>query len=627
MLRRLTTAAAGAAALTLLVPIGAFAHPDHGGDAGGGELFPGEGVQVEGDKQDSGDAGHLDPVSYGVDLVGKGEVGPTGAGNDGRVADVYAYGDYAYLTAFREPVCEGGVFVMDTSDLTKPTEIPESFMPTSLGSYAGEGLQVITIGDRDVLMHQNETCPGATPAPGTSGGINLWDVTDPLDPQLIAAHQGDTDGGDTANTVHSFYAWTDKKTGATYVSLVDNEETTDVDILDISDPAAPVMVNDTLDMVDLFAVDQETPTGLTSIFGHDMDVQKFGSKYVMSLGYWDGGYIILDVTDPRPGQVKLIAESDYGVFDEERLARGVEISPEGNAHQSEISPNGKFLIGTDEDFNPFRIVATIDSGPFAGTEFSAVQAGDTPAISEAVSITGTTTYVGRACAVSEGAVLAPVTGGTALIERGVCGFQEKLDAITAAGYDSGIVFNNARAGCDGFVNMLAASDTVPLVFVNRTTGLQLLGVQAAAGTECTTASPATGAASADVTIEAIFDGWGYVRLFSTNIPRSPKVTTGSITPIDTYAIEESQDPKYATGFGDLSVHEVAIDPERRLAYLSYYSGGFRVVEYGKGGLKEVGAFIDEGGSNFWGVEVIERDGETFVLASDRDYGLYVFQAP
>ena len=101
--------------------------------------------------------------------------------------------------------------------------------------------------------------------------------------------------------------------------------------------------------------------------------------------------------------------------------------------------------------------------------------------------------------------------------------------------------------------------------------------------------------------------------------------TGSATQIDTYAIPESQDPAYASGFGDLSVHEVAIDPEEPLAYLSYYAGGFRVLEYGTGGLTEVGAFIDEGGNNFWGVEVYERGGETYVLASDRDFGLYVFQ--
>jgi hypothetical protein len=189
-----------------------------------------------------------------------------------------------------------------------------------------------------------------------------------------------------------------------------------------------------------------------------------------------------------------------------------------------------------------------------------------------------------------------------------------------------VVFNNARPDCEGYVNMLAASETVPFVFVNRTTGLQLLGVDPAPD-PCLVETPAAGTASADITLQAVFDGWGYVRLFSTDIPRSPKKTTGSISLIDTYAVEESQDAEYAVGYGDLSVHEVAIDPNRRLAYLSYYAAGFRVVTYGKKGLTEVGAFIDEGGNNFWGVEVIERDGETYVLASDRDFGLYVFQTP
>ena len=200
----------------------------------------------------------------------------------------------------------------------------------------------------------------------------------------------------------------------------------------------------------------------------------------------------------------------------------------------------------------------------------------------------------------------------------MCSFQEKLDNITAAGYSAGIVFNNA-AGCDALVTMLAAGD-IPFLFVTRTTGLQMLNQ---ADTSCGVATPAPGADSAATTIESVFDGWGYVRLFGTNIPKTGGA--GSINQIDTYAIPESQDEAYAEGFGDLSVHEVAMDPGGEIAYLSYYSGGLRVVEYGRRGIQEVGAFIDEGGNNFWGVEIYKQDGEEYVLASDRDFGLYVFQ--
>ena len=47
--------------------------------------------------------------------------------------------------------------------------------------------------------------------------------------------------------------------------------------------------------------------------------------------------------------------------------------------------------------------------------------------------------------------------------------------------------------------------------------------------------------------KAIFDGWGYVRLFDAN----------SMQEIDQYAIPEALDERFASGFGDLSVHETA----------------------------------------------------------------------
>jgi hypothetical protein len=182
---------------------------------------------------------------------------------------------------------------------------------------------------------------------------------------------------------------------------------------------------------------------------------------------------------------------------------------------------------------------------------------------------------------------------------------------------------NVRSDCLSQVLMLAAGD-IPFVFVNRLTGLQLLQVAGAnEGNACTTATPSP-ASPASTTIEAIFEGWGYIRLFGTDIPKRVG-EAGSISQIDTFTVPEAQDEAFAQGFGDLSVHEVAMDPERRLAYISYYAAGFRILRYGRRGLEEVGAFIDEGGNNFWGVEVHEVDGRQYVLASDRDFGLYVLK--
>jgi hypothetical protein len=631
-MRRSVMGALTGAALLVATPA-AVAHPDHP-DAGSREMFPGEGV-VHGDQHGASD-GHLPPVSEGVDLIGKAEVtNPSGAGNDGRIADVSAFGNHAFLTAFREPTCsQTGAHVIDISDPADPFEVTSAFMPTEEGNYAGEGSDVIEMNNEFfqgvLFMHQNETCPGAPPptAPRTRGGINIWDVTDATQPELLVAHAGDYTnpaGGmdDQANQTHSQFAWTNSETGRTYVVLVDDEELTDVDILDVTDPRNPVLVNDTLDLAEPpFNVAQDSPPNLTSVFSHDMVVKRVGSRYVMNMSYWDGGYVLLDVTDPTPGNVTLIAESDYAQLDEERLARGHEISPEGNGHQSELSPDNRFLVATDEDFNPYRVVATITSGPYAGTGYTATSASDTPPVDADTTIAGTPTYVGLACTTSP----PPPGDGVALVERGVCPFQEKLDNIVAAGYDAGIVFNAVRPDCMGQVTMLAAGD-IPFVFVNRLAGLQLLQVPGVtADNACTTASPAAGFPVASTTIEAVFDGWGYIRLFGTQIPGDVG-EPGSIRQIDTFAIPESQDPAFATGFGDLSVHEVAIDPNpgRMLVYVSYYAGGFRILEYGRNGLHQVGAFIDEGGNNFWGVEVHNIGKEQYVLASDRDFGLYIFQ--
>lgn len=587
---------------------------------------------MTGDKQHGEQTGHLDPVTEGVEVVGKAPVAnPSGAGLQGRIADVSAYGDHAFLNAFRGPDCQmTGSHVMDISDPQNPVEIPEAFMETSPGNYAGEGSQALRVEnehfDGVIYVFQNETCPGADPiAPGERGGIHIWDITDPREPELLGAHVGDyTLNGverDQANTVHSVHVWNNDFDGRTYAVLVDNEEATDVDIMDITNPREPVMVNDTLDLTEApFNAGQHDPPNLTDVFLHDMWVKRIGARYVMVASYWDGGYLLLDVTDPTPGNVSLIAQTEFAELDEERLKRGHEIAPEGNAHYAELSPDNRFMIAADEDFNPYRIVSTIDSGPYAGTEYMAVQASGTPAIDTETTVSGTPTYVGLACDEL------PAGTGIALVERGACPFQDKLDNITAAGYEAGIVFNIEGAGCEGRVNMLAEG-SIPFVFVDRMSGLHLLQVPGVdPHSACATATPETGSEASATTIASVFSGWGYIRLFRTQIPGGVD-RPGHIRQIDTFAVAEAQDEAYATGYGDLSVHKATFDPNpgTRLVYAAYYAAGFRVLEYGPGGLKEVGAFIDEGGSNFWGMFVHEVDGEQYVLVSDRDYGLYILR--
>jgi hypothetical protein len=291
--------------------------------------------------------------------------------------------------------------------------------------------------------------------------------------------------------------------------LVDDEEATDVDIMDISDPRNPVPVAE-YDLAAEFPQILQENVGLDEVFFHDMIVKEIDGRQIMFASYWDAGYVALDVTDPA--NATYIGDSDFTFPDPEAAESGLTVDPEGNGHQSELSPENRFLIGTDEDFNPYRVVATITSGPYSGTEYTATSASGTPPVDEDTSISGTPTWLGEACSAL------PAGSGVALVARGTCSFQDKLNNITAAGYSAGIVFNNVRADCLSLVTMLAEGDR-PFIFVNREVGLEILNVQGADDqAACSAPSPAPGSATADLHIESVFDGWGYLRLFETRFP-------------------------------------------------------------------------------------------------------------
>ncbi|MFY1671057.1 hypothetical protein ACN27G_13960 [Plantactinospora sp. WMMB334] len=593
---------------------------------------------VHGDRQGLDEAS-LGPVSYGVTLVGRAQVtNPSGAGLARHIADVAAYGDHAFLTVYREPTCERtGAYVIDISDPKAPFEVRSAFIESVRGNYAGEGPCVIEMDNEHfrgvLLIHPNEIyakadAPDPT-GPRQRGGINIWDVTDAEHAQLLAAHAGDytgPDGEPVDQALAAYYtcAWTDDTTGRTYVGFVTDKPTSDICIMEITDPRNPVMVH-ALDLrMAPFNLAPDHSRGLTSLFGHAVEVRRIGDRFVMSATYWDGGYVLLDVTDPTPGNISLIARTEYPEFDEERARHGQRISPEGNAEHCDLSPDGGYLVGVDENYESYRLLGRITSGPYAGTEYTAAWSPDTAPVDADNPISGMPVFVGLGW---PGSV--PPGRGIALFERDASiltggsaagyTFQEKLDAIVEAGYSAGIVFNHQ--GPDALQQFpTAAKGTIPLMFVNRLTGLRLLGVpgvtEETAGTTPTPETPDVCATD----VESVFVGWGYLRLFRSDIPASG---AGSITQIDTYAIPESQDPRFATGAGDLSASHVAIDPDRHLVYATFYAGGLRVLSYGDDGLREVGAFR-EPGVDLLGVKVHKIGGKNYLLVTDRNFGLYIF---
>ena len=167
-----------------------------------------------------------------------------------------------------------------------------------------------------------------------------------------------------------------------------------------------------------------------------------------------------------------------------------------------------------------------------------------------------------------------------------------------------------------------------------------------------------------VKLNATFDGWGYFQVFN-----NVEAGTATLAPSEYvdqplaeradldidylgemgyFAPKELLDPSLASGSGDLTMHNVEGDPETEgdeptfdagpRSFISWYSAGLHAVEYRPGhwhtgngddvhswNVHEVGRFIAEDGSNFWGIHVDELENEQqVILASDRNSGLWLF---
>jgi hypothetical protein len=299
------------------------------------------------------------------------------------------------------------------------------------------------------------------------------------------------------------------------------------------------------------------------------------------------------------------------------------VPPEGNGHQAEFTKGNQYIIGTDEDFDPYKPVAknTVD-----GTDLTVSQGTDTKQLMPGDKLSGDAVFVGRACNIDAAVPAAPATASgkqIAVVERGECTFTEKVaNVIKTGGYEGVLIFNRTGAGdgCNTAFGMSVKGDIYTFGVAPRQQGLAIFDTaynDAACRADGTKRAPiALGTVGDALTFSSYFDGWGYVHLFDAK----------TMEDLDTYAIPEAHDPSKASGFGDLSVHEVATsktDPS--LAYYAYYSGGFRATRIVDGKLVEVASFIDKGGSNFWGVEVFKSGGQEYVAASDRDHGLYIFK--
>jgi hypothetical protein len=567
-------------------------------------------------------AGHLHPEGShsNVDLISKlklKNVVPE------KIADVGVFKGFAYLASWGVVTCKyNGIHVVDINNPAAPKEV--AFIQAKEGSYPGEGVQALHIDtpafNGDILVTNNEKCKDKV----GFGGMNIYDVTNAAHPTPLVEGVGDFtvngQGKKNSNEIHSVFAW--DAGNKAYAVIVDNEEGTDVDIIDITDPKKAKLIAE-YDLDQKFPqILQASPSNLTEVFFHDVVVKEIGGKQVMLLSYWDAGYVKIDVTDPK--NISYIGDTDFTNPDPEALESGFTVPPEGNGHEAEFTSDNAYVIGADEDFAPFALLA---HNVTDGTDIDASQGSGTKKLIEGQTITGQAKFVGRAC---PGDPAVPAGDGTqiAVVERGVCTFTEKVAAVIASGgYAAVLIFNRVGSdACNQTIGMTVEGNIPTFGVAPRQQGFAIFGVENQYDDAACLAAPAgsilapitLGSTGDTLTFSSYFDGWGYVHLFDNG--------TGKMAELDTYAIPEAHDPAFASGFGDLSVHEAATSPTRSdLVYFSYYAAGFRVAKIQSGELNEVGHYIDVGGNNFWGVQVFQSGGQEYVAASDRDFGLYIFR--
>jgi LVIVD repeat len=592
--------------------------------------------------------GHLPPTQENVSVLGKTKL----TERADRISDVGVLGNYAYLgqwlAGLPSPQCRGGAHVVDISNPLDPEKV--GFLRSHQDTYATEGVQALHLETTDftgdLLVISNESC-----GPRGIGGLTLWDVTDPLNAVKLSEDGGDyTDGHFTnptnidpvAHTSHSAMAWQDGDKA--YVIAIDNDEDpNDLDFFDITDPRNPVLIAET--------GIGDWPSVQVNAFGnfptsHDFDVRFIGGHWLAMVSYWDAGWVLLNVDDPS--NPTLIGDFDYAPCE---AHVPTVCPPEGEAHQGEWNEAGNLFIGTDEDLAPFRLIFNVVGGPAAG-EYDAEEFSWTIPISELPDdrVNGPIVFGGYGCpadrpGIPNASILDPVTAPgedqIIMFQRGpvedpnspgeACFFSEKVESAQLAGYDAAIIANHHVGAAEGQHPHATLCGSQGHVFTVTIPGLcvghELMHTLFGRAPDYTVPYPLgdpgdlepnvgdIGNGKIDAT--SFFSGWGGSRLLDAN----------TLQEIDQFYIAEASDPQYAVGFGDVDVHEVATGrgSDANLAYFAHYSGGIRVTRFDATGITEIGRFIDQGGNDFWGVQLTDKfvNGRRVVAFSDRDYGLYL----
>ena len=557
--------------------------------------------------------------------------------------DVWAHDGYAYLGTFNEPCGTGvnyeegvsevdlvnnveapGIAIFNVKNKNRPTYVGN--IPSIEGSRINDVKVFTASNGTDILVHSNESCDGGP------GGFEIYDVSDPENPVHLAHVQTDDinvllreEFGYTDFGVHNLYLFT--RNGRDYVAVQVEGLLGNFQIFDITDPTDPQFVSgwgaESLLYPD---VDWATTTDFSLIleanaylfdgygasqnrFLHDFWVSEDGT--LAYLANWDAGLVRLDISDfenPKVVSVALALDSEDG---------------EVNSHSVWPSESGRVVVEGEEDFAPFKIQLFIAEGLIG--IFDSAEVAFTPSVSDSLgAFDGETVYVGLACTGGD-AVPAGDGDDVAVVQRGECRFDEKVQNVQdAGGYTAVIIFNNASGG-DALVNAGGEERDLPTVFVGYSTGLAIFGLTPETADQLT-----IGMTGESAVPQAVADGWSGFRIWDYSDPENPVLASTFNTVCSADPLADECDPR-----GTYSSHNVIVENQgnKIYAYFSWYTDGLIVVDVTDPYNPIEIARYDESGAAFeaqnggiqdiWGV--YKEENSPFIYGSDRNGGLYIFK--
>ena len=274
--------------------------------------------------------------------------------------------------------------------------------------------------------------------------------------------------------------------------------------------------------------------------------------------------------------------------------------PQGEGHVAVPNADGSRVLLGDEVISP-----RAPSFSFNSEEYCASEGEFTKQTSELPGETflGRVHWIdGEGCSQTNFDRSANGNDEVALIQRGTCFFSEKAANAEALGYAGFIVANDEARG-DAIITMVD-DDTVgiPGYFVGYSTGEIMK--QNEGGT---------------VKVSTEFRGYGYLRLLNVEDP-------ANIEEVGQFATEGTlQEGIDGDGPFARTMHNIMVD--ETTAYISWYREGIRVVDFSnEKKITEVARYIDENGSNYWGVYLHDHpNGNRYILGSDMDNGFWVFE--